>query len=225
MKMIMKNQTNDLDYFVQTPHWFFKDFLPVANHTQLKIVGEIIRQTLGWHKKYDNSTLGVLAKKIGSSRDAVSRNIQSLIDAGIIALANEEYGYLDTPEKRRQSGVAKKTTAFAINPNLVLTQDKIDILRKPVSRHKNVVEYAKSSHTGKTSNCLTVRHNKTNIPKERKETVVAAVKTPRKFHKAFKKTSCQKCGRPVDPMERVRAGMQRRQVLCMPCKGGDSNVK
>lgn len=201
------------DCFVITPHWYFRGFMQHANETQLKIVGAIINQTFGWHKKYDVSTLGVLAKNIGMSRDAVSRNIQPLIDAGVLVLVNDKHGSLDTPQKRKRSGVEGNQTAFAVPDKLVLTEDKITILKQPVTRQ------AKQSTSSKTTHTLRVSNNKIKISKEKKE-----IETMYKFSKNFNTHRCQKCGQPVEAMERMRTSWKLGAVLCRLCTQGGGGL-
>lgn len=209
--MNITTKKSDKDPFTRVPHWYFRDFMQYANDTQFKIVGFVIDQTKGWGKPYDITTLGHIAKRIGRCRDAVSRNIQAVIEVGALALVNERGEILDTPAKRKRSGVARLPTIFAVPKELVLTQDKIDRLVQPVSRtspQDKLPPYNKTTHS------LNMRHNKRNYSKRNKETIKAPLK---KHQKVYEHDRCQKCGAKVDGSQRMRSLWKEHSVRCQDC--------
>src|SRR3989304_1866493 len=120
----MNSGTTDKERFIKSPQWFFREFLREARSlTQVKVMGEIINQTYGYHKQQDQTTLTRLSKVLNLSRDAVSKNIQPLVNAGFIELLNSKGKLLDTPELRRINGLSRQLIIFRIPSNLLVRND------------------------------------------------------------------------------------------------------
>jgi len=153
--------------FIRTPQWYFRQFLPNARSlTQAKIVGEIINQTRGYHKPEDISTLTHLAKSVKMSRGTVSAHIQILLEVGVIQMRNEYGDELVDPVIRKISGIKRLRSIFVVPASLVLTEDKLSLLRTPRKSFQLVLNKDMKLIDNTTSERLNIRHNKRNNPKE-----------------------------------------------------------
>ncbi|RJQ29973.1 hypothetical protein C4565_01395 [Candidatus Parcubacteria bacterium] len=153
--------------FVRTPQWFFRQFLPnTRSLTQVKIVAEVINQTRGYHKPEDESTLTHLAKSVRMSRSTVSAHIQVLLDTGVIQLENTRGMVLSNPAIRKSSGIRRLRSVFVVPASLVLTEDKLLLLRTPRKNFPLVLKRDNKLTDDTTSECLNMRHNKRDHSKE-----------------------------------------------------------
>src|SRR3989344_7085289 len=229
--------------FIRTPQWYFRQFLPNARSlTQAKIVGEIINQTRGYHKPEDVSTLTHLAKSVKMSRGTVSAHIQILLEVGVIQMRNEYGDELIDPMIRKISGIKRLRSIFVVPVSLVLSEDKLLLLRIPRKDFTPVLKRDKNLSDDATSKRLNIRHNKRNNPKEiiTKESLSDAshlhshklVPTHKKDHQESTKapdtnvsttpevksdTRCSQCGKEISQAVIDYTLQEYGMVLCFNC--------
>lgn len=98
---------------VPVPNALFDDLLPRLSDHELRLVLVVIRATLGWretdgrggwrYRRRDWLTNRLLVRRTGCSSAAVSRAVQSLLEAGLVRVESAEGELLATPQVRRRN--------------------------------------------------------------------------------------------------------------------------
>ncbi len=70
--------------YTQSPNVLFDEVFKTLKEGELRIVLVLIRQTFGWHKQWDQISIGILSDKSGMERKSVCRSLNSLIEKGIV---------------------------------------------------------------------------------------------------------------------------------------------
>ena len=70
--------------YTQSPNILFDEIFKTLMEGELRIILVILRQTFGWHKQWDQISIGMLAEKTGMERRSIFRSLSSLMEKGLV---------------------------------------------------------------------------------------------------------------------------------------------
>jgi len=70
--------------YTQSPNVLFDEIFKTLREGELRIVLVLVRQTFGWHKQWDQISIGMLAEKTGMERRSIFRSLSSLMEKGLV---------------------------------------------------------------------------------------------------------------------------------------------
>ena len=70
--------------YTQIPNVIFDYWMNVLTPAEFKVLMCICRKTFGWHKRRDKVSLTQIMKSTGLSRGGIIKNVQCLVDHGLI---------------------------------------------------------------------------------------------------------------------------------------------
>ena len=70
--------------YTQSPNVFFDEVFKTLKEGELRVILVLVRQTFGWHKKFDRISLNKIADQTGMEKSSVCKSLASLIAKGLV---------------------------------------------------------------------------------------------------------------------------------------------